>query len=168
MYKCPVCIENNSSPGIRDYDRIQDVYLAIYLLAMSTTLVNPIVYYSINTKFRQYFHRCAQHLVIYVAHTLILKDTPSILRQRLVKCKMKKKTENTSTLLYTLRNVLDPWADYIWNKLFNSIRAWFVIIHMSLNIQQIKNKLVDIRSVTFTVPSAVTCHVCHVCNVPRV
>ena len=168
MYKCPVCIENNTSPGIRDYDRIQDVYLAIYLLAMSTTLVNPIVYYSINTKFRQYFHRCAQHLVIYVAHTLILKDTPSILRQRLVKCKMKKKTENTSTLLYTLRNVLDPWADYIWNKLFNSIRAWFVIIHMFLNIQQIKNKLVDIRSVTFTVPSAVTCHVCHVCNVPRV
>ena len=102
MYKCPVCIENNTSPGIRDYDRIQDVYLAIYLLAMSTTLVNPIVYYSINTKFRQYFHRCAQHLVIYVAHTLILKDTPSILRQRLVKCKMKKKKQKIHLLYSTL------------------------------------------------------------------
>ena len=34
---------------------IEDVYLGIYLMAMSTTLVNPMVYYFINTKFRHYF-----------------------------------------------------------------------------------------------------------------
>ena len=36
---------------------IEDVYLGIYLMAMSTTLVNPMVYYFINTKFRHYFQK---------------------------------------------------------------------------------------------------------------
>ena len=62
----------NTSPGIRDYDRIQDVYLAIYLLAMSTTLVNPIVYYTINSKFRQYFHRYAFRYLLSLSYLQVI------------------------------------------------------------------------------------------------
>merc|ERR1711872_533389 len=44
-------------PEITTLPWIEDVYLGIYLVAMSTTLVNPLVYYCINQKFRQYFHK---------------------------------------------------------------------------------------------------------------
>ena len=30
---------------------IEDLYMTIYLLAMSTTIINPMVYYTINSKY---------------------------------------------------------------------------------------------------------------------
>ena len=44
-------------PDITNLPWIEDVYLGIYWMAMATTLVNPMVYYCINTKFRQYFQK---------------------------------------------------------------------------------------------------------------
>ena len=109
-------IMKNTSPGIRDYDRIQDVYLAIYLLAMSTTLVNPIVYYSINSKFRQYFHRYAYILIYCPCHIY-------------------------KSYFYIIRNCINwklVWCAKIWQKneingnLYNALWAWMVCFSKSV------------------------------------
>ena len=39
------------------YKYIEDIYLIIYFVAMSTTLINPLVYFIINSKFRHYLKR---------------------------------------------------------------------------------------------------------------
>ncbi|XP_075534189.1 tachykinin-like peptides receptor 86C [Dermacentor variabilis] len=45
-------------PSVVHSDDIQHVYLAMYWLAMSHAMYNPIVYYFMNHRFNQYFRQC--------------------------------------------------------------------------------------------------------------
>ncbi|XP_015784551.1 tachykinin-like peptides receptor 86C [Tetranychus urticae] len=42
-------------PKISHYKNIQNIYLAIYWLAMSNSIYNPVIYYKMNGRFRRYF-----------------------------------------------------------------------------------------------------------------
>ncbi|XP_070385731.1 tachykinin-like peptides receptor 86C [Dermacentor albipictus] len=46
------------NPTVVHSDDIQHVYLAMYWLAMSHAMYNPIVYYFMNHRFNQYFRQC--------------------------------------------------------------------------------------------------------------
>ncbi|XP_077512667.1 tachykinin-like peptides receptor 86C [Amblyomma americanum] len=45
-------------PSVVHSDDVQHVYLAMYWLAMSHAMYNPIVYYFMNHRFKRYFRQC--------------------------------------------------------------------------------------------------------------
>ena len=55
------------NPTIKRISYIHHVYLAFYWLAMSTTCVNPIIYYWMNKRFRNYFNMVFFFLPRYVS-----------------------------------------------------------------------------------------------------
>lgn len=70
------------NPYITSSSYVPNLFLAFYWLAMSNTMVNPIIYYWMNRKFRHYFQKVMCCCCIHVWHDNSLHKTQKIYLQQ--------------------------------------------------------------------------------------